>query len=111
MKKEKIKKLLSNTKPTLSKFFRYSVITLAIIASFLVGKFVENYENEKSRVEEEEVVKVIKVKGDDVNIAIDETNNLIIFDEKGEYVVYEDSIGYKIFKLYSRNIWNQHISE
>ena len=108
MKKEKIKEFLSKAKPTFAKVIRYSIITVAIVASFLVGKFVENYKNKKSSAEEE-VNKIVKVKKDEVNI---ETDNLIIIDEHtGEYVIYEDSIGHTIFKLYARNIWNQHIPE
>lgn len=109
MKKEKIKEFLSKVKPTLTKVVRYSIITSAIIASFLVGKFVENYKNKKSNTEV--VSEVVKIKKSEVNIAIDETNNLIIFDKHGEYVIYEDSIGHTIFKLYARNIWSQHIPE
>lgn len=109
MKKEKIKEFLLKVKPTLTKVIRYSIITVAIVASFLVGKFVESYKNKKSGVEEN---KIVKVKKEEVNIAIDETNNLIIIDEHtGEYVIYEDSIGQTIFKLYARNIWNQHLAE
>ena len=111
MKKEKIKEFLSKSKPILIKVVRYSIITVAIVASFLVGKFVESYKNKKSSAEEEVTNKVVKITKDEVNIAIDETNNLIIFDNQGEYVIYEDSIGHTIFKLYSRNIWAQHVAE
>ena len=110
MTKEKIKEFLSKAKPTITKFVRYTIITAAIVAAFLVGKFVENYKNKKSGAEE--VNKIVKVKKDEVNIAIDETDNLIIIDEHtGEYVIYEDSIGHTIFKLYARNIWTQHVPE
>ena len=103
----KIKEAFTKVKPTLNKIFKYLIITTFIIASFFVGKFVENHKNKKSETNE-----IVKVKKDEVNIAIDETNNLIIFDNKsGDYVIYEDSIGHTIFKLYAQNIWSQHSPE
>lgn len=106
---KRVKEAFIKVKPTLTKIVKYSIITVIIVASFFVGKFVENYKNKKSDKETSEIVKIRK---DEVNIAIDETNNLIIFDNhSAEYVIYEDSIGHTIFKLYARNIWSQHAPE
>ena len=58
---------------------------------------------------EEVVSPMTRVQKEDVNIAIDETNNLLIIDnESGDYIIYQDSIGHAIFKLYARSIWTQH---
>lgn len=81
---------------------KYSIITIMVIASFFIGNFYESFKNKKSD-------KVSKIERHDVNIAIDENNHLIIIDKKtGDYIIYKDSIGNSIFKLYAKNIWNQH---
>lgn len=105
MKKEKIKEFLLKTKPFFTKSLIVISISIAIVASFFIGQFVENYKNKKGD-DGEQTTKIVKIKKQDVNIAIDEYNNLIIFDNhSGEYLIYEDSIGQTIFKIYARNIW------
>jgi hypothetical protein len=48
------------------------------------------------------------VKKEEVKLAIDENNNLLIIRKKdGSYTVYQDSVGYMIFGLYAKNIWGQ----
>ena len=50
---------------------------------------------------------MIKVNRNQVNLALDEHNHLIIIDKKsGDYTVYQDSIGVAVFKLYARNIFS-----
>lgn len=106
MKNEKIKKAITVIKPILNKTLMYCVIGIAIVSSFFLGRFSENY---KSLNEE---INVVKVKKEQVNIAVDENNHLIIIDNKtGNYTIYQDSIGHTIFKLYARNIWTDHTSD
>lgn len=105
MKKEKIKNMFSKAKPITIRLFKYLIVGASIIASFIFGRFMENQEKE-------EVVEIStnveKVNKDQVNIALDEGNNLIIIDnESGDYVIYQDSIGETIFKLYASNLWKQ----
>jgi hypothetical protein len=98
MKLEKIKKLFTE-------LGKYSIITIVIIAAFFLGKFYESFQN-KNDIEK---VVITKIERSDVNIAIDENNHLMIIDRKtGDYVIYQDSIGNSIFKLYAKNIWAQH---
>ena len=79
------------------------IVGLVAFASFYQGKFTERHKNDDVIIIESNVTKVNK---DEVNIAIDESNNLIIIDnESGKYTIYQDSIGQTIFKLYAKNIW------
>jgi hypothetical protein len=105
MKNEKIKRILEKVKNSVKSIIKYSVITLAIISSFYLGKFIESQKISEEIIDS----KVTTIKRSDVNIAIDEGNNLLIIDNKtGDYMMLQDSIGNSIFKLYSRNIWAQH---
>lgn len=85
---------------------KYSVLTIVILASFFLGKFYENFQVSG------DVEKVTRVERNDINIAIDENNNLIIiYRETGDYTIYQDSIGNSIFKLYAKSIWAQHTEQ
>lgn len=97
MKLEKIKSIFKE-------LGKYSIITVVIVASFFLGKFYESFQ--KTKVEK---VIITNIQRSDVNIAIDENNHLMVIDKKtGDYVVYQDSIGNSIFKLYAKSIWAQH---
>ena len=99
----KIEKL----KSSFTELGKYSVITVVIIASFFLGKYYHAFQTEKVV----EKVVITKVDKSSVNIAIDENNNLMVINKKtGDYVIYQDSIGNSIFKLYAKNIWAQHTS-
>jgi hypothetical protein len=83
------------------KLLKYTTIVLVVLSSFFLGRY--NGETNK----EIEVIESFKtVNRNEVNIAIDERNNLIIIEkESGNYTIFEDSIGHSVFKLYARNIW------
>jgi hypothetical protein len=83
------------------KFFKYTTVAFVVTASFFLGRY-----NGQLNKEIEIVESFKTVNRDEVNIAIDERNNLIVIDkESGNYTIFEDSIGHSIFKLYARNIW------
>ena len=104
MKKEKFRKFKEKAKPAITTGIKMIVLGAIIVASFYQGRFIERHKNDDVVVIESNVTKVNK---DEVNIAIDESNNLIIIDnESGKYTIYQDSIGSTIFKLYARNIWS-----
>ena len=92
---------LEKIKSTIKEMSKYLIITALFTASFFLGVYYDSFKNRNGVI--------TKVKRDDVNIAIDEYNHLIIIDRKsGDYVVYQDSIGNSIFKLYAKSIWNKH---
>jgi uncharacterized membrane-anchored protein YitT (DUF2179 family) len=93
--KEKLKTLLKQ-------FSNYLLIVLTLVAGFVIGYY---YDIIKSSFDSESV-QVITVKRDEVKLAIDENNNLLVIKKiDGSYTVYQDSIGYMIFNLYAKNIW------
>lgn len=99
--KEKIESSLNKLKPMLKNLVFIGFVVLSLITGFLVGKFYTNKFSEK-----EPTIEMIKWRRDEVNLALDENNRLIVIDKKtGNYTVYQDSIGISIFKLYARNIW------
>lgn len=105
VEKSKLTMIKEKLKPILNILFKAVIITSLVIASFYQGTLVEKSRNVK---EIEVEVNVTKVNKNQVNIAIDESNNLIIIDkETGKYTIYQDSIGQSIFKIYARNIWNK----
>lgn len=90
-------------KQILIKIGKYLSIALIVTSSFFIGK----YKGETNI--ETEVESFKHVYRSDVNIAIDESGNLIILDkESGHYTIFEDSIGNSIFKIYAKNIWTSH---
>lgn len=103
MKKEKLKKLKAKVKPYLIAGVKLVIVGSLMWASYYQGTFTERHRNDDVVIIESNVTKVDK---DEVNIAIDESNNLIVIDnETGKYTIYQDSIGQTIFKLYARNVW------
>ena len=94
---EKLKKILLSIKPIFIKFLSLILILVSMAVSFFIGTQYDKINVKKN---------IIKIRKDQVNIAIDENNHLIIIDNKtGDYIIYQDSIGQTIFKLYSKNIW------
>lgn len=102
---EKLKILIEKSKIVMKKVTIYGIIIITCIGSFLVGRYYD-------KITENEVnpkFEVNMVENGDVNLAIDQSNNLIIIDNKsGNYTVYQDSVGKTIFSLYANNVWGQH---
>ena len=80
----------------------YTVITVSLIVGFSIGYYYDFIKNSIARN------KPSSVKREEVSLAIDERNNLLIIKKSdGTYTTYQDSIGYMIFNLYAKNIWGQ----
>jgi hypothetical protein len=96
MSKEVIKKVLNN-------FLLVIAICISIGLGFVIG---QNYH--RLIPDEVPTFKIKYVKKSDINIAVDESNRLILIDNKnGDYVIYSDSIGNSIFNIYAKQIWNK----
>lgn len=98
---------MENIKEKLKKALRhisfYSIISISFVAGISIGYYYDfiktNYTKQPT---------VSSVKKDEIKLAIDENNNLLVIKKKdGSYVVYQDSVGYMIFNLYAKNIWGQ----
>ena len=84
----------------------YTLLSLTFVAGASIGYYYDFLK--KNYVKENQVVFEIK---DDIKLAIDDKNNLLIIKKKdGSYTIYQDSIGYMIFNLYAKNIWGQATS-
>jgi len=73
-----------------------------LVAGFVIGYYYDIIKDSFNS----ESVQVTTVKRDEVKLAIDENNNLLVIKKTdGSYTVYQDSIGFMIFNLYAKNIW------
>lgn len=101
--KQKIKDCVVRLKP----FFKNVVVVLFVVVSLFAGFYAgSEYNNEFGP--KKPTINMVKVNRNQVNLALDEHNHLIIIDKKtGDYTVYEDSIGVSVFKLYARNIFSE----
>jgi hypothetical protein len=55
------------------------------------------------------VREIKKIDRQDVTLAVDEYNNLMVIDKKtGDYTIYSDSVARTIFNIYAKNIAKQH---
>jgi hypothetical protein len=98
---------MSNIKEKLKKILKQVSIYLIISVSFIAGISIGYYyQYIKSSYTKQPTM--VSLKKNDVKLAIDENNNLLIVKKSdGTYVIYEDSVGYLIFNLYAKNIWGQ----
>jgi hypothetical protein len=102
---EKLKTLLEKSKQVLKNVTTYSIIGVACVSSFFIGRYYDKLTREEPSTKFE----VEMIKKEEVNLAIDQGNNLIIIDNKtGNYTIYQDSVGQTIFSLYAKNVWGQH---
>jgi hypothetical protein len=102
---ENVEKRKVTAKEVVKNAMVYGIIVISVVASFIVG-FTYHKLTNKTVISKKEIVKVRK---NDVTIAIDESHHLIIINNNtGDYTVYQDSIGNTIFKLYAANVWGHH---
>lgn len=85
---------------------KHSVTVIIVVSAFFIGVLFERWKS-SSDLPEKESQKIVERR--DVSLAIDENDNLLMIDNgTGDYIIYKDSIGNAIFKLYAKNIWAQH---
>lgn len=102
---EKIKSLIGKGKIVLKQITIYGIIGVTCVGSFFIGRFYDKLTKKDSPLK----IEVSTIKKQDVNLAIDQSNNLIIIDNKtGNYTIYQDSVGRTIFSLYAKSVWGQH---
>lgn len=102
---EKIKTLFGKGKIVLRQITIYGIIGVTCVGSFFIGRFYDKLTKKETPLK----VNVSTIKKQDVNLAIDQGNNLIIIDNStGNYTIYQDSVGRTIFSLYAKNVWGQH---
>ena len=98
-----MKKVFESLKNVLRHATIYTIIALSCVASFFIGFYYKKMTTNGS----EKTTERTEIKKFEVNLAIDQFNNLMIIDKNtGNYIVYEDSIGKSILKIYAKTIVN-----
>jgi hypothetical protein len=97
--------ILNETQKTKIKKFVTHFTNMALIILTLVAGFGLGYYFQELKVKPKAVNETILNK--EVRIAIDSEDKLIIMDRKtGQYIIYSDSIGSSIFRMYASKIAN-----
>lgn len=103
MEKIKFETILAKLKSFFKQFLLYVIFVLSLGLGYVIGYYYFAFKNSLLN----DKYKVSVVHNSETNLAIDEHNNLLIIDkESGNYKIYEDSIGFKIFNLYAKNLWS-----
>jgi hypothetical protein len=80
-------------------------MNIIIVSTTLIAGFGLGYYFQELKVKPKAVNETILNK--EVRIAIDSEDKLIIMDRKtGQYIIYSDSVGSAIFKMYAAKIAN-----
>jgi hypothetical protein len=100
----------SNVAATLNKVKQYTIIAVAIVIGFFVGKYAHTIElstkMSKNTYRDNPYRNMRSTK--DISIAVDENNELLLINKQtGKYQVYSDSIGMCIFRMYSYRIYQK----
>jgi cytochrome bd-type quinol oxidase subunit 1 len=96
--KEKIKKFFN-------RFMNITIVVTTLVAGFGLGYYFQELKRQPKAVNE-------TILNKEVRIAIDSEDKLIIMDRKsGQYVIYSDSIGKVIFKMYAGKIMQPQIQQ
>lgn len=107
MEKFNFKSVVDKAKVILKHFTFYVVFVLSLTVGFSVGYYYNTLVTQKKI----NIYKPEIVLKQDVSLAIDENNNMLVINKKdGTYILYQDSIGYSIFNFYAKNIWGEHTS-
>lgn len=88
---------------TVKGIFSYALIVVALILGFTIGRYTQNYPPKETKSENPYST---PLKPEEVSIAVDEQNNLLVIQKKtGDYIVYSNEIGVSIFKMYTNRIY------
>lgn len=97
---------MENTKEKLNNIMKVIAHYSFILITFIVGVSIGYYYNHIETTLKTNKVSTVSKK--EIELAVDESNHLIIIDKKDwSYTIYQDSVGYAVFNLYAKNIWGQ----
>ena len=104
---EKFKTIVNNVKLKLKSFFTHVYWVILLLVGIGAGFGGGYFYKEFKKVSVQNKMKIVSK--DKVFIAVDEYQRFMIVEkETGNYTIFEDSIGQKVFSMYARNIWGQH---
>jgi hypothetical protein len=104
------KQLKEDTAVVLKKAATYTVGAAVIVGAVTIG--IAYGKHVSSKPEKPTMVIQPSIKLQDVSVAINERNEMLIIDRKtGEYVTYEDSVGMAIFTTYAGKLYTEKNSK
>jgi hypothetical protein len=87
-----------NIQKFVNRFMNITIVTATLIAGFGLGYYFNELKMKPQSVNE-------TILNKEVRIAVDSEDKLILMDRKtGSYVIYSDSVGRIIFKMYAQKI-------
>jgi len=100
-------KIGNKTRLILRKVFHYSLLVVMFGIGFLTSHFSSKFESPTPKPNPYSNIYSTK----DISIAVDASNSLLMVTKNtGEYIVYSDSVGQTIFKMYANRIYQQNVS-
>jgi hypothetical protein len=95
--------MLKRVIPIVKEVFIYVVLISLVITSFFIGRYSHTIaHNPNNR-------KISRVMKQDVILAVDEYENLILIEKSnGDYTILQDSIGKTIFNIYANRVLSQN---
>lgn len=99
--KNKIQNLLEPTRKFFLQLGNYLLLIIAISAGFFIGKYYDEVFTKEEKAEQ----KLVITQSKNVSVAISQNSELIILDRTtGNIVMFQDTVGINIFKLYANQI-------
>ena len=87
-----------NIQKFVNRFMNITIVAATLIAGFGLGYYFNELKMKPQSVNE-------TILNKEVRIAVDSEDKLILMDRKtGSYVIYSDSVGRIIFKMYAQKI-------
>lgn len=87
-----------NIQKFVNRFMNVTIVASTLIAGFGLGYYFQELKVKPKAVNE-------TILNKEVRIAVDSEDKLILMDRKtGQYVIYSDSVGRTIFKMYAQKI-------
>ena len=88
---------------TMKKLISYAIVVGALVLGFAIGRYTQNYPPDV-KPETNPYSKAFAPK--EISIAVNDANELMMIERAtGKYVVYSDSVGMTIFKMYTTRIY------
>jgi hypothetical protein len=88
---------------TMKRVINYVILVGALVLGFFIGRYTQNYPP-KEVVEVNPYSKAFAPS--EISIAVNDANELMMIERNtGKYVVYSDSVGMTIFKMYTNRIY------
>lgn len=97
-----MKKFVIRVLPYLKKIGSYSIVGIALIGGFFIGRYYKGDQTQKINL----YAHTLDI--NDISIAVNESNELILIErDTGKYIVYSDEVGMTIFKMYTNRIYQK----